>query len=148
MLKNKIFSIVLALALLMPAMVMAEDIYSNILNPPQAVEVPLTQTSATEPVQSDDLAVQNEKQAVQEPAVKSDGFKQPISRKKIAKKFLLAMAGVLISSLLIFFILTFYNRLREKFLNQIKTPEGETSLETPDDLEGAVRSFLDKTNWG
>ena len=148
MLKNKIFSIVLALALLMPAMVMAEDIYSNILNPPQAVEVPLTQTSATEPVQSDDLAVQNEKQAVQEPAVKLDGFKQPISRKKIVKKFLLAMAGVLISSLLIFFILTFYNRLREKFLNQVKTPEGETSLETPDDLEGAVRAFLDKTNWG
>ena len=74
-------------------------------------------------------------------------FKEPISKRKIAKKFLAAMGGVAISSFAIFFLLTAYNRIREGYASQIKTPDGETSLETPDDLESAVRTFLDKTNW-
>ena len=28
-----------------------------------------------------------------------------------------------------------------------KTPDGEFSLETPTDLEKAVKNFLEKTNW-
>lgn len=73
--------------------------------------------------------------------------KQPVSKRKIAKKFLLAMAGVAISSFSIYFILTIYNRIREGFVAPVKTPEGEISLETPDDLNSAVRAFLEKTNW-
>lgn len=74
-------------------------------------------------------------------------LKQPVSKRKIAKKFLLAMAGVATSSFSIYFILTIYNRIREGFVAPVKTPEGEISLETPDDLDSAVRTFLEKTNW-
>ncbi len=79
--------------------------------------------------------------------VEQEQFKQPISKRKIVKKFLAAMGGVAISSFAIFFLLTAYNRIREGFEGQVRTPEGETSLETPDDLNGAVRTFLDKTKW-
>jgi len=74
-------------------------------------------------------------------------YKQPISKRKIAKKFLLAMFGVGISSFLIFFVLTLYNKIRGRIVNQVKTPEGETTLQSPDDYDSAVRIFLDKTKW-
>ncbi len=74
-------------------------------------------------------------------------YKQPVSKRKIAKKFLLAMGGVAASSCIIFLLLTLYNKVRESFVDGAKTPEGEVSLETPDDLQGAVRAFLDKTDW-
>lgn len=74
-------------------------------------------------------------------------YKQPVSKRKIAKKFLLAMGGVAASSLIIFLLLTLYNKVREGFSSGVKTPEGQVSLETPDDLQGAVRAFLDKTDW-
>ena len=74
-------------------------------------------------------------------------YKEPISKRKIAKKFLFAMGGVAASSFSIFFILTVYNRVREKCLNKVKTLEGESSLEAPVDVKGAIKSFLDKTNW-
>lgn len=75
-------------------------------------------------------------------------YKQPVSKRKIAKKFLAAMGGVLISSLALYFILSLYNKLRESFLNQeVLTKDVETSLETPDNLNDAVRIFLEKTKW-
>lgn len=74
-------------------------------------------------------------------------YKQPVSKRKIAKKFLLAMGGVATSSLIIFLLLTLYNKVREGFVSGAKTPDGEVSLETPEDLQGAVRAFLDKTDW-
>lgn len=74
-------------------------------------------------------------------------YKQPVSKRKIAKKFLLAMGGVGASSVIIFLILSLYNKVRESFSSGVKTSDGEVSLETPDDLQGAVRAFLDKTNW-
>ena len=57
------------------------------------------------------------------------------------------MGGVAISSFAIFFLLTAYNRIREGFEGQVRTPEGEISLEAPNDLNGAVRTFLEKTKW-
>ncbi len=74
-------------------------------------------------------------------------YKQPVSKRKIAKKFLFAMGGVGASSLIIFLMLSLYNKVREGFSSGAKTPDGEVSLETPDDLQGAVRAFLDKTDW-
>lgn len=142
--KNKFFSIVLAICLIMPAGVMAEDMYSNMLNQlPEAS----AQTESSIPSGTETSAVEPEtnQPEVIEPAQQT--FKQPVSKRKIAKKFLAAMLGVAVSSFLIFFLLSVYNRLRERFLNQIKTPDGETSLETPNDLEGAVKTFLDKTEW-
>lgn len=74
-------------------------------------------------------------------------YKQPISKRKIAKKFLAAMGGVGISSFAIFFMLTAYNRIRENFSKSVKTIDGEVSLESPEDLDDAVKVFLEKTKW-
>lgn len=73
-------------------------------------------------------------------------YKQPVSKRKIAKKFLLAMGGVGASSVIIFLMLSLYNRVREGFSGS-KIDDNEPSLETPTDLQEAVRSFLNKTNW-
>lgn len=75
-------------------------------------------------------------------------YKQPISRRKIAKKFLLAMAGVGISSVLLFVLLSLYNRIRTGIApNKQDAQTGETSLVTPDNLQDAVKTFLEKTKW-
>jgi hypothetical protein len=57
------------------------------------------------------------------------------------------MGGVAASSILICFGLTVYNRIRENFVRQGSLQANDTSLETPDNMENAVRTFLDKTNW-
>ena len=57
------------------------------------------------------------------------------------------MAGVTVSSIAIFILLTVYNRFRERYLSAVKTPEGEISLETPEDINSALKIFLDKTKW-
>ncbi len=76
-------------------------------------------------------------------------YKQPVSRKQMAKKFLLAMAGVGISSILLFVILTLYNKVREIMgISGGDIPADEdNSLATPDNLGDAVKTFLDKTKW-
>ena len=74
-------------------------------------------------------------------------FKQPISKRKVVKKFLLAMFGVAISSFWIFAILSIYNKLRDGFSNKIRTPEGEVSLQTPNNMRNAVKTFLEITDW-
>ena len=79
--------------------------------------------------------------------VQYDEETQHISKKKLIKKFLIAMFGVAMSSLILYLGLTIYNKARDNFNGPVKTPEGETPLETPYDLQGAVRSFLDKTEW-
>ena len=86
-------------------------------------------------------------QAVDDISVPQTTYKQPVSKRKIAKKFLLAMGGVATSSLIIFLILTVYNKVREGFSSGAKTLDGEVSLETPNDLQGAVRAFLSMTDW-
>lgn len=120
MLKNRIITIILAMMLISP--VFAE-------NPESAVN------EAT-PVQTEQAAPE------------SFTYKQPISKRKIAKKFLLAMAGVGISSILLFVLLSLYNRIRTGIVpNKQESPTGETSLVTPDNLQDAVRTFLEKTKW-
>ena len=75
-------------------------------------------------------------------------YKQPVSKRKIAKKFLLAMAGVAISSIILFVLLSIYNKIRAGFAGPSQVDTGkEPSLETPDNLTDAVRAFLDKTKW-
>lgn len=98
---------------------------------------------ATEPTQVVNTLDEDLKQVQKEETI----YKQPISKRKIVKKFLAAMGGVIVSSLALFFLLTLYNRIREGYVSQTKTVEGEPSLETPDDLNSAVKTFLDKTNW-
>ncbi len=76
-------------------------------------------------------------------------YKQPVSKRKVAKKFLLAMGGVGISSILLFVTLSLYNKVRSSIIEAAKEipPEGETSLVTPESLTDAIKTFLEKTKW-
>ena len=128
---NKLFSIVLIMMLSLPVSVWAVvDIAEN--NNAQA-EVVNTLDDDIE-----NIDVNNDSEF---------DYKEPVGTKKIVKKFLAAMCGVAASSILICFGLTLYNRVRENFVRQGSIQANDTSLETPDNIEDAVRTFLDKTNW-
>ena len=135
--KNKIFAILILTLLSLPVSVWAVDDYI----------IPATQeeTAQTEFAETP-LQEENAIQPVEEPAPSSP-YKQPVSKKKIVKKFLAAMFGVIISSLTIYIGLSLYNKVREGFANEVHTPEGETPLNTPEKMEDAVKTFLDKTKW-
>ena len=57
------------------------------------------------------------------------------------------MIAVIVSSMTLYYGLTLYNKIRDGYAPAIKTNEGETSLQNPDDMESAVRTFLEKTKW-
>ena len=118
MLKNRL--VILVLMLIMAAPVIAET------------------PVLPEEIQSQEL--------VQEPVINTVNYKQPVSKRKIAKKFLMAMGGVAVSSILLFVMLSLYNKIRDKVLMP-ETPDNETSLVTPDNQTDAVRVFLEKTKW-
>ncbi len=122
---NKIFAIILSIVLSLPIITWAADEATTAVEP--------------QPVVNQIDEDKNESEVNQ--------YKQPISKRKIAKKFLAAMGGVAVSSFAIFVLLSVYNRVRERYVNPTKNIDGEASLETPEDLDGAIRTFLDKTNW-
>ena len=127
--KNKFFAILLTLALSLPISVWAVDIAGEDL-----IEPITTQSVLEEEVEA--VAAES-----------SNQYKQPISKKKIAKKFLAAMGGVAASSFIIFFLLTLYNRVREEYLGETKIIDDESSLKSPDNMTEAVKTFLEKTKW-
>ena len=122
--KNKIFTIILSIVLSLPIATWAVDETSNQITSPVVNQL-------------DEDIIDNSENT----------YKQPTSKKKIFKKFFAAMGGVAISSFAIFVMLTVYNRAREKFSKTIKTIEGKTSLESPDNIEDSIKVFLEKTNW-
>ena len=129
MLKNKILTIVIALMLVSP--VIAEEATGEAL-------MPIAET------------MQENVQTVKEesPQLDTIPYKQPVSKKKMAKKFLMAMGGVAVSSILLFVFLTIYNKIRASILAPKNDQQsGETSLVTPETLTDAVKTFLDKTKY-
>ena len=124
---NKLFSIVLIMMLSLPVSVWAAD---------DVVEEPMASPVVNKIDEDIELVKDNQVD-----------YKVPIEKKKIIKKFLVAMGAVVGSSLLIYFGLTAYNRVRENLLGQNSMQIGESSLETPENIEDAVKTFLDKTNW-
>lgn len=74
---------------------------------------------------------------------------KPVSKRKVAKKFLAAMAGVGVSSILLYVTLSLYNKVRSSIIEAAKEipPKGETSLVTPESLTDAIKTFLEKTKW-
>ena len=62
-----------------------------------------------------------------------------------AKKFIMAMLGVAISSLLIFIGLSLYNRFFHNPNSQENSTYNENSLEKAKSLDGAISNFLNKT---
>lgn len=144
MLKNRIFTILLMFALATPIMVNGEIFSEPLVNPAQEEQEEAVIPDTVEPTEPPVLNLTEE-----ELNPNSYTFKQPASKRKIAKKFLLAMAGVGISSVILFLMLYLYNKLRENFIGGMVLPSkgNEEPLETPDNLTDAVRTFLDKTRW-
>ena len=126
--KNKIFIIILVALLSLPVYAWAVD-----------------ENAAIE--ESTSIANTIDEEAVAQEQVDDTQFKQPISKRKIAKKFLAAMGGVAASSFAIFFILSVYNRVRDGYITNNPNNSEEASLETPDNLNSAIKAFLDKTKW-
>ena len=128
MLKNKILTIVLAMMLISP--VFAEV---NAGDGP----APITESTVQEESVQQDL-----------PKLDTIPYKQPVIKKKVAKKFLMAMGGVALSSILLFLLLTLYNRIRNGVIStKQELPAGETSLVTPENLIDAIKIFLEKTKY-
>lgn len=127
---NKLFTIILAIVLSLPISVWAVD-----------NTAPNNDATSVVNTLDEDIVEDNAKNEAE------SIYKQPLSKRKIAKKFLAAMGGVGISSLALYFLLTLYNRIREGYTCRTKDSDDEVSLETPDDLNSAVRAFLDKTDW-
>ena len=89
-----------------------------------------------------------QKQELQQKIQESQNlYKQPVSKKKIAKKFLLAMAGVAISSVALFLILTIYGKIQEIWAKTKDLDINKSALNTPDNLQDAIKIFLNKTDW-
>lgn len=150
MLKNKIVLILLMFALALPITVngVNGEIFSEPLDNPAQVE----ETVSPAPVETQEGTVKELPPELNDP--KSYTFKPPVSKKKIAKKFILAMLGVAVSSIVLFVLLTLYNKVRETIaetsggVQNLNQKEEETSLRTPETLTEAVKTFIDKTKWG
>lgn len=145
MLKNNFFTILIMLTLITPVLAEPEGISnSETLTP---INSPISSTvNSTNSIENTEYSNNINEEL---PVLDTIPHKQPTSKKKIAKEFILAMAGVGISSILLFLILTIYNKVRENLLQAQKEipPQNETSLVTPDNLNDAVKTFLEKTNW-
>lgn len=153
MLKNKILTIVIALVLVAPIVSVENSIDkvgTHSLFPPYSVALAegVEQTEEnTENVEWEERErshqIQQEKQEAS-----TIPYKQPVSKRKMAKKFLIGMGSVAVSSILLFLILTVYNKIRESILAPKQDQQsGETSLVTPENLTDAVKTFLDKTKY-
>ncbi len=82
---------------------------------------------------------------VQEQKTSTVPLRQPISRKKLAMKFIMAMMGVAASSVIIYVSLTIYNRF---IYGTPKAPQPKTQDEefkTPTNMKDALSIFLKKT---
>ncbi|MGN1153172.1 MAG: hypothetical protein ACI4S3_04015 [Candidatus Gastranaerophilaceae bacterium] len=70
--------------------------------------------------------------------------KEPISKKKIATKFIMAMLGVAASSIILYVSLSAYNRF---FRGESSAAVGLNSLRTPENFKDAIEVFIEKTDW-
>lgn len=136
----------MSLALSLPAVTWAVD---DVLTPLEEIpSIEEVNENTTETNISDDV-LNNEEAQIQENDSESSSFayKKPISKKALLKKFLLAMFCVGIVSILLYVGLNIYQKTRENTPPEVKTPEGETPLSVPNDIESATKIFLDKTKW-
>jgi len=76
-------------------------------------------------------------------------FKEPVNKKQLAKKFIIAMLCVAGTSVFLYGTLSVYNKIRDGIAEQSSVPpaEGEQPLETSSDLTEAVKTFIEKTHW-
>ncbi|MBQ7126193.1 hypothetical protein IJO12_03825 [bacterium] len=102
-----------------------------------------TKNKIDDPILSETDTNTNDEQLSKKSVLSEDS----VSLKKTIKKFLYAMLGVTISSLLLFLGLTIYNRIRVKIAMPFKISDDKSVLSSPANLDDAVRTFLDVTKW-
>ena len=121
MLKNKILTIFIALVLVAPIVSVENSIDkvgTHSLFPPYSVAL----AESAEQIETNTLVENTENveweerershQIQQEKQEASTiPYKQPVSKRKMAKKFLIGMGSVAVSSILLFLILTVYNKI-------------------------------------
>ncbi len=143
---NKIFAILITCSLMYPVLAIEEQDTSGVLTPENSIETISEEDTAElnsnsqQTAETDVIAPKEELPA---------RFKEPISKKKIAKKFLIAMLCVAGTSVLLYGTLSIYNKIREGLPNDIflQSDNKPTALDTPQDISEAVKSFVEKTRW-
>lgn len=88
-----------------------------------------------------DKAVNNDIEAI---------TRKPVSKKDMALKFVMAMFGVVASSVVIYVVLSMYNKVSSGSTESIFsgfTPNKDNFLKTPENFKEAINSFLNKTDW-
>ncbi|MBO6273303.1 hypothetical protein J6O48_11065 [bacterium] len=71
--------------------------------------------------------------------------KQPIGRKALAMKFIMAMVGVGVSSILIYVLLACYNKFVYGSTVRYEQAEEDIDFKTPTNMKDAINIFLKKT---
>lgn len=101
----------------------------------------------TPPASAQATAVQPTANTVQtQPSVPADiQTKQPISKRQLAMKFLIAMLGVGLSSVIIFVLLSSYNKFVYGSYTRVEPSEEDNSYKTPTNMKDAINTFLKKT---
>ena len=137
---NKILAILIMISLALPVIAEGEQgVINENTNSIETVQPEVQQRIQQESENIDVIASQ-------EP--QSTPYKTPYSKKKLAKKFLIAMLCVAGCSLFLYGSLSLYNKLRDGFVSTSESSiEGDESLETSTDLTEAVKTFIDKTKW-
>ena len=135
---KKLFAILIMLSLSIPVMAVEDTVESNqrgetleVIQPEEAPE--LNRESSDEDVNLAPLPSR---------------YKTPYGKKKLAKKFLIAMLCVAGCSVFLYGTLSVYNKIRESILTSEQVqPEGDKPLDAPSDLTEAVKTFIEKTKW-
>lgn len=71
--------------------------------------------------------------------------KAPFGKREMAMKFILAMVGVATSSVVIYVMLSLYNRFIYKGANDVVINEDDNDFKTPTNMKDAINIFLKKT---
>ena len=129
---NKLFAILIMCSLSLPVIAIEE----------QEVITDSQNNNVIEDTTQNDVVLASEK------SILDTTYKKPMGKKKLAKKFIIAMLCVVGTSIFLYGTLSIYNKIRDSIaLNSEDRSENEEPLDTPSDLTEAVKTFINKTRW-
>ncbi len=139
---NKLFAILIMCSLSLPVLAIEGQEAETTPVDTNNQEVVATE-EVNEPIQNpDDINTASIPETTPSP------YKEPVSKKKLIKKFIIAMLCVAGTSIFLYGTLSIYNKLRDGLISQdIPEAEGEQPLQAPSDLTEAVKTFVEKTHW-
>lgn len=142
---NKLFAIIIMCSLSLPVLAIEgqeADLGTSSNNTYEEVQNAVEELNQNVETKTEETILPASKQEI------NTQYKKPVSKKKLAKKFIIAMLCVVGASVFLYLSLSVYNRIRNIMLGQNSTQqEGETPLDTPVDLTEAIKTFIDKTKW-